>query len=93
MDVKPNNDIPVMSPVENEEFDIGHSDKLVGLFTEPGKTFSKMSNFPPKTVDWMIPILIVIVVSILSQLLFFHWELIGIYNKFRLFRFSRIKVS
>ena len=68
MDEKPTSDIPVMSPVENEEFDIGHSDKIVGLFTEPGKTFSKMSNFPPKTIDWIIPILIVIIVSILSQI-------------------------
>jgi len=68
MDVKQNSEIPVMSPVENEEFDFGHSDKIVGLFTEPVKTFSKMSKYPPKTVDWMIPILIVIVVTILSSI-------------------------
>jgi hypothetical protein len=68
MDIKLNSEIPVMSPVENEEFDFGHSDKIVGLFTEPVKTFSKMSKYPPKTVDWMIPILIVIVITILSQI-------------------------
>jgi len=68
MDEKPNREIPVMSPVENEEFDIGHSDKIVGLFIEPSKTFSKMSKFPPKTVDWVIPILILIVVTILSRI-------------------------
>lgn len=68
MDVKQPSEIPAMSPVENEEFDIGHSDKIVGLFTEPGKTFSKMSKYPPKTIDWIIPILIVIVVTILSQI-------------------------
>jgi hypothetical protein len=68
MDENQDHEIPVMSPVENEEFDIGHSDKIVGLFTEPEKTFSKMSNYPPKTVDWIIPILIVIVITILSQI-------------------------
>jgi len=68
MDEKQNSEIPVMSPVENEEFDIGHSDKIVGLFTEPGKTFTKMSKYPPKPVDWIIPILLVIVVTILSQI-------------------------
>jgi cation transport ATPase len=68
MDEKQNNEPPVMSPVEDQEFDIGHSDKIVGLFTEPGKTFGKMSKYPPKTVDWLIPILILIVVTILSQI-------------------------
>ncbi|PKL90132.1 MAG: hypothetical protein CVV23_01960 [Ignavibacteriae bacterium HGW-Ignavibacteriae-2] len=51
---------------DEEEVEISHTDKLVGIFTEPGNTFSKMSHFPPKTSDWIIPILLVIVVAALS---------------------------
>lgn len=57
---------PKMSSVESEEFEMSHTDKLVGLFSEPGNTFSKMSKFPPKTSDWLIPVLIIIVVTVLS---------------------------
>ncbi len=64
-----NQEAPKMSSVEQEEFEISHTDKLVGVFSEPGSTFSKMSKFPPKTADWVIPILIVIVIAILSQFL------------------------
>lgn len=59
---------PSMSPVEPEEIEIGHADKLVGVFSEPGKTFTKMVKAGPKTTDWIIPILIVIVVAILSNI-------------------------
>ena len=64
-----NQEAPKMSSVEQEEFEISHTDKLVGVFSEPSGTFSKMSKFPPKTADWVIPILIVIVIAILSQFL------------------------
>jgi len=59
---------PKMSSVESEEFEISHTDKLVGLFSEPGNTFSKMSKFPPKTADWIIPIVIIMVVALLSNI-------------------------
>ena len=67
MEEMQNQEAPKMSSVEQEEFEISHTDKLVGVFSEPGSTFSKMSKFPPKTSDWVIPILIVIVITILSQ--------------------------
>ena len=62
---------PKMSSVENEqeEFELSHTDKLVGVFSEPTATFGKMAKFPPKTSDWIIPILVVIVIAILSQVL------------------------
>jgi len=41
---------------------------LVGVFTEPGNTFSKMVKAGAKTTDWIIPILIVILVAILSNI-------------------------
>lgn len=69
MEEMQNQEAPKMSSVEQEEFEISHTDKLVGVFSEPSGTFSKMSKFPPKTADWVIPILIVIVIAILSQFL------------------------
>ncbi len=70
MEEMQNHEAPKLSSVdETEELELSHTDKLVGVFTEPVKTFSKISNFPSKTVDWIIPILIVIVLVILSQFL------------------------
>ncbi|MFA5806047.1 MAG: Yip1 family protein [Melioribacteraceae bacterium] len=69
MEEMQNQEAPKMSSIEQEEFEMSHSDKLVGVFSEPNSTFGKMSKFPPKTTDWVIPILIVIVVAILSQFL------------------------
>jgi hypothetical protein len=62
---------PKMSSVENdhEEFELSHTDKLVGVFSEPTATFGKMAKFPQKTSDWIIPVLVVIVIAILSQVL------------------------
>ena len=48
-----------------------HSDNIVGLFLEPAGTFEKMSFFPPKTMDWLIPTLVIIVVAIFSSFVMF----------------------
>ena len=71
MDEMQNQEAPKMSSVENEheEFELSHTDKLVGVFSEPTATFGKMAKFPQKTSDWIIPILVVIVIAILSQVL------------------------
>ena len=72
MEEMQNEEAPKMSSIdaEHEEFEMSHTDKLVGVFSEPGTTFSKMSKFPPKTSDWLIPILVMIVVVILAQIVF-----------------------
>ncbi|MDH7605897.1 MAG: Yip1 family protein [Melioribacter sp.] len=57
------------SPNEPEELELNHTDKLVGVFSEPINTFSKMSALGPKTSDWLIPVIIFIVVAILSNIL------------------------
>ncbi len=59
---------PSMSPVEQEEPELSHTDKLVGVFTEPGNTYSKMSKFEPKTSDWIIPLIVVILFAVLSNI-------------------------
>ena len=50
---------------ENEE--LGISDKIVNVLTEPSELFSKLSNLPVKTIDWLLPILLVIVAVIAMQ--------------------------
>ena len=54
---------------DNEEFELNHSDKLVGIFTEPCKTFSSISKFPLKVKDWIVPLLFFIVVLVISSVL------------------------
>jgi hypothetical protein len=67
MEETKNQEVPKMSQAEEEELELNHTDKLVGVFAEPANTFKKMATFPPKTTDWLIPILVVIVVAILSN--------------------------
>ena len=50
---------------ENEE--IGLTDKIVSVLTEPGELFSNLSKFPVKTIDWLLPIILVIVFAIAMQ--------------------------
>ncbi len=64
-----NDQAPNMSPVEpEEESELNHTDKLVGVFSEPGNTFAKMAKIGAKTSDWLIPIVILLAVAILSSI-------------------------
>jgi hypothetical protein len=51
---------------EEEDLEQNHTDKLVGLFTEPVETFRTLAKFPPKTIDWLIPLLVLSIVSVIS---------------------------
>ncbi|MBN1300834.1 MAG: YIP1 family protein [Melioribacteraceae bacterium] len=62
-----NQESPETNPMDEEELELSHTDKLVGVFTEPAETFRKMSLTSPKTIDWLIPILLVIIVAALSN--------------------------
>lgn len=53
--------------MEETEETLNHTDKLVGVFTEPGNTFQRMSTMPSKTTDWIIPLLILIIAAALSN--------------------------
>lgn len=50
-----------------QEIELSHTDKLAGLFIEPVKIFEKTSLFPPKTIDWILPVSIVILFAVLSN--------------------------
>ena len=60
---------PKMQDVEDEseEFELGHTDKLVGVFSSPSATFGKISNFPPKVIDWFLPIFLVTIIAVFAQ--------------------------
>lgn len=61
---------PGMSPVEPEEdSQLTHTDKIVGVFSEPGNTFTKMAAAGAKTSDWLIPLILLIAVIVLSSVL------------------------
>ncbi len=59
---------PQPEPIETD-YEPSHSDKLVGVFTEPSNIFEETSKYPPKAIDWLIPLMIVIVVAAISNYL------------------------
>ncbi len=54
--------------VQPEE-ELSLSDKMVGIISEPSTTFEKISKFPPKTMDWFTPMLLLLVLVFISQFL------------------------
>jgi hypothetical protein len=59
--------------------ELSHSDKMIGIFTEPTKTFEHTANFPPRNKDWVIPLVIfffiiavIRMVSMMNEEVFFE---------------------
>ena len=58
----------MMNPLMNyENEELGVTDKIVGVFTEPSDLFQKLSTLPVKTMDWVLPLLLLIVAIIAMQ--------------------------
>jgi Yip1 domain len=57
------------SPEQQEE-ELSHSDKMIGVFSEPSATFEKIAKFPPKVIDWFLPILLLAVLVSVQQVLY-----------------------
>ncbi|MGA8265657.1 MAG: YIP1 family protein [Ignavibacteriaceae bacterium] len=55
---------------ELQEEELSHSDKMIGVFSEPTATFEKTAKFPPKTMDWFLPILLLAVLISVQQILY-----------------------
>ena len=56
--------------------ELSHSDKMIGVFTEPTKTFDQISKFPPRTKDWILPLVILLaLVSIIQIILIQNSEI------------------
>ena len=49
---------------ESEE--LNHIDKIVGVVTEPSATFTTIAKFPAKTIDWLLPIFILLIIAAAS---------------------------
>lgn len=52
---------------ENQEEELSHSDKIIGILTEPTTTYEKISKHPPKTIDWLLPITLLLVVVAITR--------------------------
>lgn len=51
---------------DEEQDELGITDKLVGVLTEPSTLFSKLAKSTPNNMDWFIPLLVVIILGIAS---------------------------
>jgi len=49
------------NPESPQEEELSHSDKMIGVFTEPAKMFGQTALFPVRNKDWVIPILILMI--------------------------------
>lgn len=52
-----------------EENELSHSDKMIGIISEPGATFESIAKYPPKTADWLIPLVVLLAFVVASQFL------------------------
>jgi len=57
----PEEEVTGAETVEPDNGELGHSDKMIGVFSEPAKMFDLTSKFPPRHKDWVIPIIILMV--------------------------------
>ncbi|MEJ2507142.1 MAG: DUF2680 domain-containing protein, partial [Ignavibacteriaceae bacterium] len=58
---EPEQEVTGAETVEPGEGELSHSDKMIGVFSEPAKMFDLTSKFPPRHKDWVIPIIILMV--------------------------------
>jgi hypothetical protein len=49
--------------------ELSHSDKMIGVFSEPSNTFSITSKFPTRTKDWVIPVILLFFVAALIRII------------------------
>jgi hypothetical protein len=54
----------------NEMEELSHTDKIVGVISEPSNLFSKLSFQNPKVTDWLLPLLAMMLVSIIATFLY-----------------------
>jgi len=50
--------------LEKEDLRASMSDKIVRVFTEPTKLFADLAQSKPKTVDWLVPLIVLILLAI-----------------------------
>jgi hypothetical protein len=55
--------------VTQTEEELNHTDKMMGVISEPAATYEKISHFPPKTIDWFLPMIILVAIVAITQLI------------------------
>ena len=58
------------APEEIQDSELSHTDKIAGIFTEPAKTFETTAKFSPKTIDWILPVLLLALFVSFQQILY-----------------------
>ena len=54
----------------NEMEELSHTDKIVGVISEPTNLFSKLAFLKPKATDWLLPLLALIIVAIVATFIY-----------------------
>ena len=68
MDNNDTNDVVEQNSVP-EEVELSHSDKMIGILSEPSKTFASISKFPPRTIDWLLPFFLLLLFVAVSRII------------------------
>lgn len=50
------------------EEELSHSDKMIGIFTEPSKTYESIAKFPARTIDWFLPVFLTFLIVVITQI-------------------------
>jgi len=61
-----NNDSQLAEVIPEQVQELSHTDKIVGIFTEPTATYKSISLFPLRTIDWLLPVVLLLVIVSLS---------------------------
>ena len=64
-----NETITVSEETPGGNGELTHSDKMIGVFTEPAKMFQHTSKFPTRNKDWVIPVLLLFLVVALIRII------------------------
>ena len=54
----------------NEMEELSHTDKIVGIISEPSNLFSKLAFLNTKVTDWLLPLLAMIIVAIVATFIY-----------------------
>ena len=54
----------------NEIEELSHTDKIVGVISEPTNLFSKLAFLNTKVTDWLLPLLVMIIVAIVATFIY-----------------------
>lgn len=54
----------------NEMEELSHTDKIVGVISEPSTLFSKLAFAKVKVIDWLLPILALMIIAIATTFIY-----------------------